>query len=110
MTVKAPVTRGWPQVSIVPAVVMGRNPAKMVGLLVVVTAAQCSAPPGWPQGGCGLTKLPTVAMGLKLTNTVGSPVRITPPPTSASPTRCTKPGMLSHQDLVAHWLDASGGF
>jgi hypothetical protein len=78
----------------VPLVVTGLNPAKIVAPFTVVSAAQCAAPPLAPQGGCGLTLLPTVAMGLKSTNTVGSPVKIIPPPALASPTRCTNFGTI----------------
>jgi hypothetical protein len=76
----------------VPDEVIGLKLTRIRGLFVVVNAPQCMPPLG--QGGCGLTLLPAVAMGLKLTNTVGSPVKIIPPATFASPTRCTM--ILAH--------------
>ena len=87
ITLIDPVSRGCPQVSIVPDVVIGLKLTRILGLFAVVNAPQCMPPLG--QGGCGLTALPAVAMGLKFTNTVGTPVKITPPAIFTSPTRCT---------------------
>jgi len=52
MTLVDPIKRGCPQESIVPPVVIGLNPAKIVGLFVVVNAAQCvGGHPRAPQHG-----------------------------------------------------------
>ena len=94
MTSVEPIERECPQESIVPPVVIGLNPAKIVGLFVVVNAAQCvGGHPLRPQQGWGLTLAPAVAIGRKLTSTVGSPDKITPPTALASPSLCTNPGI-----------------
>ena len=67
--------------------VIGLKLTRIRGLVVVVNAPQWM--PCLGQGGCGLTALPAVAIGLKFTNTVGTPVKITPPAIFTSPTRCT---------------------
>jgi hypothetical protein len=77
---------------------MGLPPTNTVGVELVVFAAQCTGGhPFLPQQGWGLTGRPIVATGRKLTNTVGSPERITPPAVFLSPKRITDFGtMLSH--------------
>jgi hypothetical protein len=69
-----------------------------VGVELVVFAEQCTGGhPLAPQHGCGLTGRPIVATGRKLTSTVGSPERITPPAVFLSPRRITDFGtILSH--------------